>query len=379
MEKKRQTFDIEMIEEPRNFIANNFVSHNSYGFNKSHAVEYSMISYWCGWLKYYYPKNFYKSILKYEVDNKLISATMQEMENKNIHLEFPDINHSDFSFSIFNNKIYCGLNTIKGLGEKTAEKIINNRPYISKKDFLQKTKVSQKIFKGLEVADSFREIEEIKQEHSLQELLKYTKIKPKNKIKDVYDFGNLPFKDICNLTEEDKNKPTVLRGIITEVVNKDKLLRKTLDDFKIKFEKHMIYLNLNDGTDDLALQVDPGHYQFLKNKIERAENQLVIAVGILNNDGKKMYLEELEFLNDPIENRKITKTFEENKKNKPGETFIASAQPKVSKKGKSYYNIILFNGIKGMCFFFDEALKFGDKVKEYRTKDSFINLIIDKK
>jgi len=36
---ERETYDMEMEEEPANFIANNFVSHNSYGFNKSHRLN----------------------------------------------------------------------------------------------------------------------------------------------------------------------------------------------------------------------------------------------------------------------------------------------------------------------------------------------------
>lgn len=350
----------------------------SYGFNKAHAVEYSIISYWCAWLKFYYPENFYKSILKYEQDDMIISSIMQEMENKKIVLEFPDINHSDFSFSIYDKHIYSGLNVIKGVGEKITQKIIANRPYKSREDFVKRVKVSQKILQGLDAAGAFRHLDITGAwEEDTENILKYTKLKPKNKIKDLYDFGSLPFTDLKDLGDKYKNKFILVRGMVTAVINKDKLLRKDLDNFKFSFERHMIYLNLNDGTDNLALQIGPAHYQNLKDKIERVSGQLVIAIGVMNNDGKKMYLEDFEFIKDPKEEKNITNVFLEKPLLNPGEAFIFSAQPRVSKNGKSYYNVILSTGEKGMCFFFDVPLKFGMRVSKYKLSPPFISLWLE--
>jgi len=119
----------------------------SYGFNLSHALTYSVISYWCAWLKTYHPKHFYKSLLKYEKEDKVKQDIAQEMHNNNIDLEYPDINKSHFSYELVDDKIFAGLNTINGIAEKIAQKILKARPFISFDDFKKRVKLSEKLIK----------------------------------------------------------------------------------------------------------------------------------------------------------------------------------------------------------------------------------------
>lgn len=63
-----------------NKLWNEILQHGGYSFNRSHAICYSVISYWCLWLKVYYPKEFIASTLTYTKDedkkrNLLIEAT----------------------------------------------------------------------------------------------------------------------------------------------------------------------------------------------------------------------------------------------------------------------------------------------------------------
>ena len=63
-----------------NKLWNEISQHGGYSFNRSHAICYSVISYWCLWLKTYYPKEFVAATLTYTKDedkkrNLLIEAT----------------------------------------------------------------------------------------------------------------------------------------------------------------------------------------------------------------------------------------------------------------------------------------------------------------
>jgi len=73
-----ETYDIEVEDKKHaNYVlASGAISHNSYGFNKSHAVEYGMISYWTMYLKVYYPLEFYWALLK----NEPTAALAREIE-----------------------------------------------------------------------------------------------------------------------------------------------------------------------------------------------------------------------------------------------------------------------------------------------------------
>ena len=50
---KEETYDLEMFEEPHNYVANGIVSHNS------HSTAYAITAYWCQYLKVKYPLEFF--------------------------------------------------------------------------------------------------------------------------------------------------------------------------------------------------------------------------------------------------------------------------------------------------------------------------------
>lgn len=108
-----------------------------YGFNKSHAVAYVVISYACAFLKYHYPLEWWASVLS-NADQKEINEVFYKYV-KDMVLP-PDINTSteqievDYSLGKIRNK----LSMISGIGEKAAEKIIAKRPFADITDFVRK-------------------------------------------------------------------------------------------------------------------------------------------------------------------------------------------------------------------------------------------------
>jgi len=99
-----------------------------YGFNKSHAVAYSLISFQTAHLKKYYPAQFFAALLGTEINNKdKITAYIHEAKDFGIEILPPDINESLWLFNVIGSTIRFGLGAIKGVGEAAVENIVEER------------------------------------------------------------------------------------------------------------------------------------------------------------------------------------------------------------------------------------------------------------
>ena len=131
----------------------------SYSFNKAHAVSYTALTYITGYLKTYYPIEFYIALLNNTDNEDKRMQIYNEMKNSGYLIHNPDINISkDTIVSTNNNNVYLSFNLIKGVGEKAVESIINNQPYQNFADFLNRKdsrKVNKKVVKALLKAGAF--------------------------------------------------------------------------------------------------------------------------------------------------------------------------------------------------------------------------------
>jgi len=115
-----------------------FEAHAGYSFNRSHAVAYSMLSYYTAWLKHYYPLEFIFSILKNENDKDKRTEYLIEAKRLNLKVLLPHINESELYFSLKDNAIQFGLAEVKFISDSIANKIIEKRPYGNYSEFIQK-------------------------------------------------------------------------------------------------------------------------------------------------------------------------------------------------------------------------------------------------
>lgn len=131
--------DIEVEDEPHNYIlVNGLTSHNSYGFNKSHATAYGLISYWEMWLKTYYPKELMWGLLANEPDRARVMKLVRETRRLDIEVIQPDVSTSGERFTIRGEAIQSGLVELKGVGSAAVQSIVANQPYASFKDFIDR-------------------------------------------------------------------------------------------------------------------------------------------------------------------------------------------------------------------------------------------------
>ena len=100
-----------------------------YGFNKSHAAAYSVISYQTAWLKNYYPTEFMAANISSDInDTNKVVKLISDAKKMDIKIMPPDINTSSADFVINEDKvIQYGLAAIKNVGYKVAELIANER------------------------------------------------------------------------------------------------------------------------------------------------------------------------------------------------------------------------------------------------------------
>jgi len=110
---------------------------SGYGFNKSHAVSYSIISFQCAWLLNYYPAEWMAAFLDKEPESKKERA-INIAKLYGFNIEPLNINTSGvyWEISADNKTLVQPLTSLKGLGDKAIEQIIANRPFETIEEFL---------------------------------------------------------------------------------------------------------------------------------------------------------------------------------------------------------------------------------------------------
>ena len=99
-----------------------------YGFNKSHAAAYAVISYQTAWLKTKYPVEFLVAAMCLDFDDTAkLGAYVQEARRLGIKVIKPNVNSSQAIFSIQDGAIVYGLSAIKSVGRRAMEEVVKIR------------------------------------------------------------------------------------------------------------------------------------------------------------------------------------------------------------------------------------------------------------
>jgi len=125
--KIEATYDIQMPSPNNNFVANGFVVHNSWSFNRSHAVAYGMVTYWCMLLKAHHPFEWAAACLRNARNEEQCISLLRELDAEGYKYKDFDINLSEINWSIKKGVLIGGLTNIKGIGPKKAADIMARR------------------------------------------------------------------------------------------------------------------------------------------------------------------------------------------------------------------------------------------------------------
>jgi DNA polymerase-3 subunit alpha len=119
----------------------------AYGFNKSHAASYALISYQTAYLKAHYPQEFMAALMSLEMsDTNKTYKNIAECRLRDIPVLPPDVNESEEGFTVRGERIRFGLGAVKGVGSKAIEVIHAARqegPFTDLYDFCTRVHGSQ--------------------------------------------------------------------------------------------------------------------------------------------------------------------------------------------------------------------------------------------
>jgi DNA polymerase-3 subunit alpha len=125
----------------------------NYGFNRSHAVAYSLVAYHLAYLKANFPLFFMAALLTSVIGNEdKISQYIRETKAKGFDVLPPSINKSHYGFQVQNGVIRFSLAAIKNVGIQTLKKIIAVRkegPFQDLFEFCVRTNTNRKTLESL--------------------------------------------------------------------------------------------------------------------------------------------------------------------------------------------------------------------------------------
>lgn len=178
------------VDDPEEYaerVWNKLLAFSGYGFNKSHAAAYSIMSYWSQWFKVNYPLEFWTTALHFSKEAE-VPYRLAELKKTGVEIEVrpPDVNFSDMNFTCDakEQRIFFSLTKIKGVGEVAVKNIINTRreggQFYSLEEFLSRvpSKVNKTVVKCLIVSGAFDLLEEVKNPRDRRKILaKYLETK----------------------------------------------------------------------------------------------------------------------------------------------------------------------------------------------------------
>ncbi|PIE08716.1 MAG: DNA polymerase III subunit alpha [Rhodobacterales bacterium] len=101
----------------------------NYGFNKSHAAAYAVVSYQTAWLKANHPVEFMAGVMNCDIHltDKLGIYAEEVRRGLGIEIVPPCVNRSDASFTVEAGKIHYALGALKNVGIEAMKLIVGAR------------------------------------------------------------------------------------------------------------------------------------------------------------------------------------------------------------------------------------------------------------
>ncbi|HYC49863.1 MAG TPA: DNA polymerase III subunit alpha, partial [Gemmatimonadaceae bacterium] len=128
-----------------------------YGFNKSHSVAYSVISYHTAWLKAHYAPEFMAALLSSSIgDTDNVVKYIAEARELGLEVLAPDVNESGYKFTVIGDKrLRFGLGAIRNVGHAAIDSILAaraDRPFTDLFDLCERVDLrlcNRRVFEAL--------------------------------------------------------------------------------------------------------------------------------------------------------------------------------------------------------------------------------------
>ena len=138
-----------------------------YGFNKSHAAAYAMISFQTAYLKAFYPTEFVAAVMSLDINNvDKLAQFYQEAQRMGIEIRPPSINSSGADFEVRDGAVLYALGALKNVGLEAMRHLIEVReadgPFTDLFDFARRIDtriVNKRAIENLARGGAFDELE----------------------------------------------------------------------------------------------------------------------------------------------------------------------------------------------------------------------------
>jgi len=300
----------------------------NYGFNKSHSVAYSIVSYKMAYLKAHFPKFFYSNLLEGVVGSEVKTLEyIKELKKLDIKVLPPDINLSlERRYRVVDNGIIMPLSVIRNVGGVIAHYIVEERKNGEYKDIfdfltrIYKRTNNKKVIESLIYAKCFKNFGYNTKTllENYEELDNYATLasdlgdisKPNLKVYDEnFDEALEHEKEVFGfyLTSHKTEKYKLTYKVITDAndikayLNKKVNVIVSVDKIKELTTKNggiMAFLTGSDNTGYISITIFPKEYEEIK-KLDLKKYDIVMVNGRIEKrfDTYSLIFERLRKLN----------------------------------------------------------------------------------
>ncbi len=317
------------VESQVNRYLDQIVKFGGYGFNKSHAYAYGMITYQMAYIKTNYPNQYYEVMFDRNYSGPSREKFFQELRMQNIKILAPDFRYSGYQVRVNGNQIILGLKHIKGISQEIARDIITCRKAMENINNLEE--ITERLIKNPSLTEAV--IENLV-DSGYFDYLTYNHPTLKRNMLDTKEgedniaklFGEPLFaKDVVDYSFEEKSERelavlgininynlfseikkqyqnqvrtpilSIKEAFFNPSVNKDHhfitiIKIQEQKEIKTKNGKDMAFLTVeSDGVFEVVCF--PSEYEILKNKIINYNDRYVLAQVKIRGD--KVYLEKM--------------------------------------------------------------------------------------
>ena len=274
--------------ETANKVWDDLCAYGSWAFNKSHAVAYGLVSYYCCWLKAYHPVEFAAATLSHSDSINTQISVLREMNFEGIGYVPVDSELSEMNWTVGfkdNKKQLIGpLTAVKGIGPKSMANILSARargePLTGKVAKLLQNPVTE--------IDSLWPIEK-----------RFRELMPNPAERNIFS----PPKTLKNCQVNGSNQEVLVFCTISQIKPKDENEEVNVQKrgYRFKGETQALNLRLSDDTDNIFAKVDRFDYPTIGLPIVergRAGKALYAIKGIVPGDFRMIRVKQIRYIGD---------------------------------------------------------------------------------
>lgn len=254
----------------------------SWAFNRSHAVAYGMVSYWCCWLKAHHPLEFAAATLDAEYDPLRQIELLRELDKEGIGYVSVDQNVSTDKWAIDKKKkrLVGPLTQIKGIGPATVDEILDARKHNKP---LRETLIKRLKNAVTEIDTLYPIGDKIKELHPEREW----KLTPRH-IKDVQ----------CGVEGD-----VMVLAVITRIAPRDENDAQNVQKrgYEVSGPTQALNMFFRDDTDEIFCKINRYRYNDLGPKViekGRPKKSLYAVMGNVPPKFRMIDVKRIEYLGD---------------------------------------------------------------------------------